>query len=114
MSSHGSRCVVAGGGFTGLNEGTAGATVVDLAGKTVMPGMINSHAHIDPDISVTQPPNRDEMKYMLPDNTTYVAAHTALTADGGVAFELPPCTVKCVVTTATTNIPAARPAIATA
>jgi imidazolonepropionase-like amidohydrolase len=39
----------------------AGATVVDLAGKTVMPGMINSHAHIDPDISVTQPPNRDEM-----------------------------------------------------
>ena len=41
------------------------------------------------------------LQYMLPDNTTYVAAHTALTADGGVAFELPPCTVKCVVTTAT-------------
>jgi imidazolonepropionase-like amidohydrolase len=39
----------------------AGATVVNLAGKTVMPGMINSHGHMDPDISVTQPPNRDEM-----------------------------------------------------
>ena len=43
----------------------AGATVVNLAGKTVMPGMINSHAHIDPDISVRQPPNRDEMVQRL-------------------------------------------------
>lgn len=41
------------------------------------------------------------LQYMLPDNTTYVAAHTALTADGGVAFELPPCKVKAVVATAT-------------
>jgi len=39
----------------------AGAMVVNLAGKTVMPGLINSHAHIDPDISVKQPPNREEM-----------------------------------------------------
>ena len=39
----------------------AGATSVSLAGKTVMPGLINSHGHIDPDIGVKQPPNRDEM-----------------------------------------------------
>jgi hypothetical protein len=41
------------------------------------------------------------LQYLLPDGATYVAAHTALTADGGVAFELPPCLVKAVVTTAT-------------
>jgi imidazolonepropionase-like amidohydrolase len=39
----------------------AGAMVVNLAGKTVMPGLINSHGHIDPDLSVKQPPNREEM-----------------------------------------------------
>ena len=43
----------------------AGATVVNLAGKTVMPGLINAHAHIDPDISVKQPPNLDEMVQRL-------------------------------------------------
>lgn len=41
------------------------------------------------------------LHYMLPDGTTYVAAIAALTADGGAAFELPPCKVKAVVTTAT-------------
>src|SRR5262245_38785142 len=29
----------------------AGATVVNVAGKTIIPGLINSHAHIVPDIS---------------------------------------------------------------
>jgi imidazolonepropionase-like amidohydrolase len=31
----------------------AGATVVNVSGKTIIPGLINSHAHIDPDISIT-------------------------------------------------------------
>jgi len=39
----------------------AGATVVNVAGKTIMPGLINSHAHIDPDISNNPGPYRDEM-----------------------------------------------------
>jgi imidazolonepropionase-like amidohydrolase len=39
----------------------AGATVINMAGKTVMPGLIDSHGHIDPDISAKQPPNREEM-----------------------------------------------------
>jgi hypothetical protein len=43
----------------------AGATVVNLAGKTVIPGLINSHAHIDPDISVRQASYRDEMVQRL-------------------------------------------------
>lgn len=41
------------------------------------------------------------LKYLLPDGATYAPAHTALTADGGVAFELPPCRVFVDVTTAT-------------
>lgn len=39
----------------------AGATVVNVAGKTIIPGLINAHAHIDPDISVNPGPYRDEM-----------------------------------------------------
>ena len=39
----------------------ADAMVINMAGKTVMPGLINSHGHIDPDLSVKQPPNREEM-----------------------------------------------------
>ena len=39
----------------------AGATIVNVAGKTIIPGLINSHAHIDPDISVNPGPYRDEM-----------------------------------------------------
>jgi imidazolonepropionase-like amidohydrolase len=39
----------------------AGATVVNVAGKTIIPGLINSHAHIDPDISANPGPYRDEM-----------------------------------------------------
>src|SRR5262245_26986424 len=39
----------------------AGATVVNVAGKTIIPGLINSHAHIDPDISNNPGPYRDEM-----------------------------------------------------
>jgi hypothetical protein len=39
----------------------ADAMVINVAGKTVMPGLINSHGHIDPDLSVKQPPNREEM-----------------------------------------------------
>jgi imidazolonepropionase-like amidohydrolase len=39
----------------------AGATVVNVAGKTIIPGLINSHAHIDPDISINPGPYRDEM-----------------------------------------------------
>jgi len=39
----------------------AGATVVNAAGKTIIPGLINSHAHIDPDISANPGPYRDEM-----------------------------------------------------
>ncbi len=49
----------------------AGAMVVNLSGKTVMPGLINSHAHIDPDLSVKQPPNRDEMIQRLKTYATY-------------------------------------------
>lgn len=41
------------------------------------------------------------LHYMLPDGATYVAAIAALSADGGAAFELPPCKVKAVVATAT-------------
>ena len=39
----------------------AGATTVNVAGKTIIPGLINSHAHIDPDISANPGPYRDEM-----------------------------------------------------
>jgi imidazolonepropionase-like amidohydrolase len=39
----------------------AGAMIVNVAGKTIIPGLINSHAHIDPDISVNPGPYRDEM-----------------------------------------------------
>ena len=39
----------------------AGATVVNAAGKTIIPGLINSHAHIDPDIGANPGPYRDEM-----------------------------------------------------
>ena len=49
----------------------AGAMVVNLSGKTVIPGLINSHAHIDPDLSVKQPPNRDEMIQRLKTYATY-------------------------------------------
>ena len=38
-----------------------GATVVNVAGKTIIPGLINSHAHIDPDINANPGPYRDEM-----------------------------------------------------
>lgn len=41
------------------------------------------------------------LQYKLPDGTTWAPAHTALTASGGVAFELPPCAVRAAVTTAT-------------
>ncbi len=49
----------------------AGATTVSLAGKTVIPGLINSHAHIDPDIGVKQPSNLDEMIQRLKMYATY-------------------------------------------
>ena len=39
----------------------AGAAVINVAGKTIIPGLINSHAHIDPDISINAGPYRDEM-----------------------------------------------------
>src|ERR1043165_6682329 len=39
----------------------AGATAINVAGKTIIPGLINSHAHIDPDISINPGPYRDEM-----------------------------------------------------
>jgi imidazolonepropionase-like amidohydrolase len=39
----------------------AGATIINVAGKTIIPGLINAHAHIDPDISVNPGPYRDEM-----------------------------------------------------
>lgn len=41
------------------------------------------------------------LKFLLPDNTTYALACTALSADGGIAFELPPCLIFADVTTAT-------------
>jgi imidazolonepropionase-like amidohydrolase len=39
----------------------ANATTINVAGKTIIPGLINSHGHIDPDISVNAGPYRDEM-----------------------------------------------------
>lgn len=42
------------------------------------------------------------LEYRGPDNTTWLAAPAvSLTANGGVVFELPPCEVRAVVTTAT-------------
>lgn len=41
------------------------------------------------------------LKFLLPDGITYAQACAPLTADGGVAFELPPCSVFVDVTTAT-------------
>src|SRR6267142_1517150 len=49
----------------------AGATVVNVAGKTIIPGLINSHAHIDPDISANPGPYRDEMVRRLKTYATY-------------------------------------------
>jgi imidazolonepropionase-like amidohydrolase len=49
----------------------AGATVVNVAGKTIIPGLINSHAHIDPDISNNPGPYRDEMVRRLKMYATY-------------------------------------------
>jgi imidazolonepropionase-like amidohydrolase len=58
--------VVTNGRITAIGPSTtvmppAGATVVNAAGKTIIPGLINSHAHIDPDISANPGPYRDEM-----------------------------------------------------
>ena len=58
--------VVTNGRITAIGPSTAvmpppGATVVNVAGKTIIPGLINSHAHIDPDISANPGPYRDEM-----------------------------------------------------
>jgi imidazolonepropionase-like amidohydrolase len=36
-------------------------TMINVAGKTIIPGLINAHGHIDPDISVNPGPYRDEM-----------------------------------------------------
>jgi imidazolonepropionase-like amidohydrolase len=52
----------------------AGATVVNVAGKTIMPGLINSHAHIDPDISNNPGPYRDEM-VRRPENIRALRRH---------------------------------------
>lgn len=41
------------------------------------------------------------LHFLLPDGTTFALACTALSADGGIAFELPPCQIKGVVATAT-------------
>lgn len=41
------------------------------------------------------------LHFMLPDGATFALAATALSADGGIAFELPPCQIKAVVVTAT-------------
>jgi len=49
----------------------AGATVVNAAGKTIIPGLINSHAHIDPDISANPGPYRDEMVRRLKTYAVY-------------------------------------------
>jgi len=49
----------------------AGATVVNVAGKTIIPGLINAHAHIDPDISANPGPYRDEMVRRLKTYATY-------------------------------------------
>jgi hypothetical protein len=49
----------------------AGATIVNVAGKTIIPGLINSHAHIDPDISANPGPYRDEMVRRLKTYATY-------------------------------------------
>jgi imidazolonepropionase-like amidohydrolase len=39
----------------------ANATVINVAGKTIIPGLINAHGHIDPDISINPGPYREEM-----------------------------------------------------
>jgi hypothetical protein len=41
------------------------------------------------------------LQMLLPDGASWVNVHTALTANGGVAFELPPCSIRAAVTTAT-------------
>ena len=58
--------VITNGRITAIGPSTAvtppaGAMVVNVSGKTIIPGLINSHAHIDPDISVNPGPYRDEM-----------------------------------------------------
>jgi hypothetical protein len=58
--------VVTNGRITAIGPSTAvtppaGAMMVNVSGKTIIPGLINSHAHIDPDISVNPGPYRDEM-----------------------------------------------------
>ena len=49
----------------------AGATTVNVAGKTIIPGLINSHTHIDPDISANPGPYRDEMVRRLKTYAVY-------------------------------------------
>ncbi len=41
------------------------------------------------------------LHFLLPDGVTFALAVTALSADGGIIFELPPCQIKAVVATAT-------------
>ncbi len=42
------------------------------------------------------------LQYQLPDNSTWVTpTDGSLTADGGIIFELGPCLIKALVTTAT-------------
>src|SRR5258706_1929621 len=65
----------------------AGATIVNVAGKTIIPGLINSHAHIDPDISVNPGPYRDEMVRRL--KTYAIYAVTSVMTLGFETYDEP-------------------------
>ena len=46
-------------------KAAAGATVVDLAGKTVMPGLVNAHGHVNINTDVTDQSKDDQLAQRL-------------------------------------------------
>lgn len=67
------------------------------SGAKLWPGGVGFFA-----VKATFGPGSVALQILLPDGATwFTPAGASLTADGGVVFELPPCQIRALVTTAT-------------